>query len=719
MKAFRLKNFLFLIVTPSVCVAAMRAHGAASNSIARVWNERAFAAGRVDTTHPPAQARNYFSLSVCMYDAWAAYDPVAIGYVYRDKHTAPDIAAARSNAISYAAFRMLIERHVYSRTAFNTLVLDTNLFISLGFSPTNTTRDTSTPIGVGNTIYDKVSLWFSNDGSRQTNGTPYNPAQPSLIPNAYPDYPVGDPRRYVYVNPALAVYPNPETMGPCGLDDGFGNGIVDVNHWQRLNVVTAVDDNGFPASVQQRFLGAQWFWVRPFSLTRPDENSLWNDPGPPPYFGGATHAQFIHEIVEDIRASSQLTVADGVTIDISPGVYGNNSLDDPPAHYEFPNIYDGHGHTNNPATGLPYGSNLVKRGDYARALSEFWADGPNSGTPPGHWNVVANDMSDSPSLVKRIGGTGPIVDDLEWDVKMYLALNAATHDAACACWALKRFYDGWRPISAIRYVGGLGQSSYPSLPSYNVRGLPLISNLIELVTASSVSSGRHAGLTPGKIAVLGWPGETPQRAVPNGVHWMQAECWTTYQRSNYVVPAFPGYFSGHSTFSRSAAEVLTALTGSEYFPGGIITYTITNLANEKGPSAPVPLQYATYYDAADAAGMSRIWGGIHPHIDNLAGRRAGAEIGKGVWALVKKYWDGSVTNTPITLAVRKLNSSNHEVRFNTLRGLYYKLQSKTDFSSPFADNGGGLTQTMDTVVIRTNATAGAQEFYRAVSSPTP
>src|SRR5262245_51044289 len=134
MKTFHLKNFFSLIVTASICAASMTAHGAASNSIARVWNERALAAIRADTVHPPAHARNLFSLSVCMYDAWAAYDPVAVGYVYRGKHTAPDIASARSNAISYAAFRMLVERHAYSRTASNTLVLDTNLFVSLGFS---------------------------------------------------------------------------------------------------------------------------------------------------------------------------------------------------------------------------------------------------------------------------------------------------------------------------------------------------------------------------------------------------------------------------------------------------------------------------------------------------------------------------------------------------------------------------------------------------------
>ena len=181
--------------------ASLSAHAAASNSIARVWNERALAAIRQDTPHPPAQARNYFSLSICMYDAWAAYDPVAVGYVYRGKHTAADIQSARSNAISQAAFRILAERHVYSRTAFNTLVADTNLMTSLGYDPKNSSLDTSTPAGVGNAVYAAVSAWFINDGSRQTNGVPYPLADP---PRAYPDYPAGQ-GGYVYANVALKV----------------------------------------------------------------------------------------------------------------------------------------------------------------------------------------------------------------------------------------------------------------------------------------------------------------------------------------------------------------------------------------------------------------------------------------------------------------------------------------------------------------------------------
>src|SRR6266498_5054628 len=114
-----------------------------------------------------------------------------------------------------------------------------------------------------------------------------------------------------------------------------------------------------------------------------------------------------------------------------------------------------------------------------------------------------------------------------------------------------------------------------------------------------------------------------------------------YQRTNFVTPAFPGYFSGHSTFSRSAAEILTAITGSPFFPGGLGTYTNYALGFEKGPSQPITLQWATYYDAADQAGLSRIWGGIHPPVDDFGGRRAGSQCGKAVWALAHKFFDGS------------------------------------------------------------------------------
>lgn len=668
----------------------MRAQGGGTISIARYWDEQILTSIRNDNPHPPAQARNLFSLSVCMYDAWAAYTNGPVGYVYRGKHTAPDIDAARREAISYAAYRMLKERYAYSRTADATLASLANRMIELGYSPSNNTRDTATPAGVGNTIYDAVSAWFINDGCRQTNGTQSAP---------YPDYPVTE-GGYVYTNPALP------TQFP-------GTFVFDVNRWQRLQITDAVDQNGFPIGPIQIFQGAQWLRVRPFAMVRTDATKPWIDPGPPPYLGGVGDFEFRTNVVSVLRAASELTPDDGVVMDISPGAYGNNSL----------GANDGNGHALNPATGLPYEPNFVKRGDFVRVLAEFWADGPNSETPPGHWNVLANQVADHPAHVRRIGGSGPIVDPLEWDVKVYFALNAAVHEAACAAWGVKRYYDGWRPMTAIRYMGQLGQSTDPGLPSYHPQGLPLIPGLIELVTSQTIASGRHSGLLADKIAVYSWPGQ-PNDPVNTyqGVRWLHADAWITYQRTNFVTPPFPGYISGHSTFSRSAAEVMAGITGSPFFPGGMFVWTVpanTGLGFEKGPSTPVQLQWGTYYDAADQAGISRIWGGIHPPVDDFVGRRTGSQCGTGVWALAQTYFDGSVTNHPVSLTARRISGNRSVVTFNTKRGFYYKVQSTPNLHEPFTDEPGGARLAFEGFMSHTNNSTVPERFYRVVSSATP
>lgn len=667
-------------------------------TIARNWSERALEGIRMDTPHPPGQARNLFSFSVCMYDAWAAYDATAVGFAYRAKHTAADVAAARREAISYATYRMMLERHAYSRTATNQATFNPAFMVALGYDPNNETRDPSTPAGVGNRVYDAVSAWFLEDGSRQTAGVAYPAANP---PVAYPDYPVGHPRRYAFVNPPM----NPSLHG---IDDGTNHTVLDINRWQRLIVANSIDQNGFPQNPLQGYLGAQWLWVRPFALGRNDADAPWIDPGPPPFLGTVTDAEFKANLVAVIRASSELSVDDGVTVDISPASVGNNSL----------GANDGHGYAANPITGLPYTPNVVLRGDFTRSLTEFWADGPTSETPPGHWNAIANHVSDVLTS-KRIGGVGAEVDALEWDVKLYLALNAALHDAACAAWSVKRYYNGWRPLSAIRYCGGLGQCSDPNLPSYHTNGLPLVPGLIELVTAESAME-RHAGLTPGKIALLSWPGqpEFPEDQVSH-VQWVHAEDWTTYQKKTFVTPGFPGYISGHSTFSRAAAEIMKAFTGSPWFPGGMGSYTITKLVNESGPTQPVTLQWASYYDAADQVGLSRIWGGIHPPADDFAGRRVGSQVGLTAWNLVQRYYDGSVLNSEVRLAARSLGREPVEVRFNTVRGLYYKLLTAERAEGPYSDGGKPGQLAWETWVSVTNTVGAGSQFFRVLASPVP
>jgi hypothetical protein len=111
-----------------------------------------------------------------------------------------------------------------------------------------------------------------------------------------------------------------------------------------------------------------------------------------------------------------------------------------------------------------------------------------------------------------------------------------------------------------------------------------------------------------------------------------------------VTPAFPGYVSGHSTFSRAAAEVLTGFTGSSYFPGGLYQVPVPAgaLKIEQGPSTDIKLEWATYFDAADSAGISRLYMGIHVPPDDFAGRRVGSACGKAAWRNAQLYYNGSL-----------------------------------------------------------------------------
>jgi hypothetical protein len=65
------------------------------------------------------------------------------------------------------------------------------------------------------------------------------------------------------------------------------------------------------------------------------------------------------------------------------------------------------------------------------------------------------------------------------------------------------------------------------------------------------------------------------------------------------------------------------------------------LFNEYGPSTPVRLGWASYFDAADQAGQSRVWGGIHVRHDDFDGRRIGARVGQSALDLATTYFDGT------------------------------------------------------------------------------
>ncbi len=575
-------------------------------SVARVWDDTMLELIRQVVPAPTVHARNLFHTSAAMWDAWAAYDPTADGYFVTEKHTADDVQAAREAAMSAAAYRILLWRYAtVSDLPAAAEQLDA-VMADLCYPTDDESTDGDDPIAFGNRIAETVIAFGATDGAledeRYVDST-YRPANDAMV--------VSEP----------------------------GAVMRDPNSWQPLSLGQQLSQNGLPIPGNvQMYIGPHWGFVTPFALEAGSPTGTPIDPGAPPRLGDpATDDDFKQAAVEVLRYSSQLDPADGVEIDVSPGAIGNNTL----------GTNDGGGHPENPSTGEPYSTRPTLRADFDRALAEYWADGPTSETPPGHWNLLANRVADTPGFERRFAGEGPELDPLEWDVKTYFALNGAAHDAAIAAWGLKAFYDSVRPISMIRYMGGLGQSSDPGGPAYDPDGLPLEPGLVEVVTAESSAPGeRHEALADhvGEVAVFAWQGPPEDPATQtSGVGWIRAVEWMPYQRPTFVTPSFAGYVSGHSTFSRAAAEVLTGMTGTQYFPGGLAEWTVPHgsLIHEAGPADDVVLQWATFYDAADQAGISRLHGGIHIEADDLEGRRIGSEVGSDAWALAQTYFDGT------------------------------------------------------------------------------
>jgi hypothetical protein len=617
------------------------------HSVARMWNEAQLNAIRKDFARPPIHARNLWQVSMAMYDAWAAYDGTAetafLGKTFGGftcpfdgVPMPPDVEAARREAISYAAYRILRNRFQFSPNASTTNGEMNNLMATLGYNPNfnSTNYHTGSPAALGNYIAEQIIQFGLADGSNQQ----------GIYENIY----------YQPVNPPLL------------LQDPKIWELVDPNRWQPLAFSIFIDQSGNEIpGVTPAFQSPEWGKVVPFALKNKDltiyqrdANEYWvyNDPGPPCYLD-TTAISSISELYKKNFSmvsiwQSHLDPHDGVLWDISPASIGKtfehytNGIND---YFNLYNYFDGgdigEGHNVNPYTGQAYEPQIVPRGDYARVLAEFWADGPNSETPPGHWFTILNYVNDQPELVKKFAGQGEVLDDLEWDVKTYLTLGGALHDAAITAWGIKGWYDYVRPITALRYMAYKGQSSDPNLPHYHPAGIKLVPGYIETIAAGDTLAGAN-GENIGKIKLFTWRGHSAI-ADPTtdeaGVGWILAEHWWPYQRPTFVTPPFAGYVSGHSTYSRAGAEVLTLITGSPYFPRGMGEFVAKKnefLVFEEGPSMDVTLQWATYYDASDQCSLSRIWGGIHPPVDDITGRLLGMKVGPAAFQKALTYFYG-------------------------------------------------------------------------------
>ncbi|MEJ0019610.1 MAG: Ig-like domain-containing protein [Acetobacteraceae bacterium] len=158
---------------------------------------------------------------------------------------------------------------------------------------------------------------------------------------------------------------------------------------------------------------------------------------------------------------------------------------------------------------------------------------------------------------------------LSGNIRLLAELNAAMADSAIACWDVKYGYDG-------------------SIASFQQDATGTWRPIQAIPVANSVN-----------------PAATSD---PN---------WTPL----LITPAFPEYVSGHSTFSAAASVIL----GSVFGDATSFSFGVPNLPG-------VTRSFASFSAAADEAGMSRIYGGIHFMFSNTGGKALGRLIANEVLA---------------------------------------------------------------------------------------
>lgn len=472
--------------------------GAGDSAVLR-WNGALLEAVRENKLGPPMVSRALAMCHTAMFDAWAAYDAVALGTQLGDSLRRPASERTHANrvaAISYAAYRTAVDLFPASAsTAFDPLMR------KLGLDVRNVTMRPGTPAGVGNAVAAALLEFRHHDGSNQLGDEPGGTAGV-----AYSDY-----TGYKAVNL------------PLDISMPFDHRLVrNPSRWQPLTYANSAGETVTPA-----FMAPHWQRVRPFSMKAGDD--FRSATGPATLVTGT----FVDQARALVVLSASLT-------------------------------------------------------DREKMIAEYWADGPKSELPPGHWNLFAQFVSRR----DRTGRRGP---DLDHDVKLFFALTNAVFDAGICAWDSKRAFDSVRPLTAVRYL-----------------------------------------LAGQRIHAWGGPGK--------GTKAMRGEEWFPYQGRTFPTPPFAEYPSGHSTFSAAAAEVLRLFTGSDRL-GASVTLPAGSSLIEPGitPARPVTLHWRTFSDAADEAGMSRRYGGIHFRQGDLDARKAGRLVGAKAFGQAMAFARGGAT----------------------------------------------------------------------------
>jgi hypothetical protein len=224
--------------------------------------------------------------------------------------------------------------------------------------------------------------------------------------------------------------------------------------------------------------------------------------------------------------------------------------------------------------------------DEQKMIAELWADGPRSEQPPGHWNLFAE-------FIARRDRHGDEEHGIDLDIKLFFVLTNAIFDAGICAWDNKCEFASVRPITATRYL---------------FHGQP----------------------------VTAWAGPY------QGTRRYDGGAWFPYQPPTFPTPPFPEYSSGHSNFSAAGAEILRRFTGRDVF-GASVSFPAGSSRVEPGavPARELTLFWPTFTDAADQAGISRRYGGIHFEQGDLDARATGRAAAAAAWAKARTYFNGT------------------------------------------------------------------------------
>lgn len=127
-----------------------------------------------------------------------------------------------------------------------------------------------------------------------------------------------------------------------------------------------------------------------------------------------------------------------------------------------------------------------------------------------------------------------------------------------------------------------------------------------------------------------------------GTKLIDGAAWYPYQPTTFPTPPFPEYSSGHGNFSAAAAEILRLFTHSDRFRGSTtLPAGSSKIEPEAVPASDVTLSWPTFSDAANQAGISRRYGGIHFEQGDLDARATGRIVARMVWEKAREYWGAS------------------------------------------------------------------------------